>query len=215
LPEPFVGIHKEEFDPLLATIRRASVVAVLVTLAPAAAFAQVRQMGVEVPSAQKLAPPAGARESVINWYGELQSISGHMQRVHDRALQDPALRQSRDRLMNLVQQSMDRTDPELPRLYARVSQIDADMGQARARNDGPRFQALEMEKAQIQARFMRVRGSVLRQPEIAQQARAYEELLRRRMIQIEPLTENLLTRSRELQRLLEDALTAERQREER
>jgi hypothetical protein len=66
-----------------------------------------------------------------------------------------------------------------------------------------------MEKAQIQARSMRVRGSVLRQPDIAQQARAYEEQLRRRMIQIEPLTENLLDRSRELQRLLQSALGAE------
>jgi hypothetical protein len=188
--------------------------AVLITLAPLAATAQVRQMGVEVPSTRGLAPPSGARESVINWYGELQSISGHMQRVHDRALQDPALRQARDRLMNAIQQGMDRADPELPRLYARVGQLDTEMNQARARNDAARFQALEMEKAQIQARFMRVRGSVLRQPEIAQQARAYEEQLRRRMIQIEPLTENLLNRSRELQRLLQDALSAQQQRDD-
>lgn len=197
---------------MLATIRRASALAVLVTLAPLAAAAQVRPMGVELPTSRKLAPPEEARESVINWYGELQSISEHMQRVHERALQDPALRQSRDRLMNAIQQAMDRADPELPRLYARVGQLDTEMGQARARNDAPRFQALEMEKAQIQARFMRVRGSVLRQPEIAQQARAYEEQLRRRMIQIEPLTENLLDRSRALQRLLQDALSAQQQR---
>ncbi|HEX6040463.1 hypothetical protein, partial [Longimicrobium sp.] len=168
----------------------------------------------EVPSTRGLAPPSGARESVINWYGELQSISGHMQRVHDRALQDPVLRQARDRLMNAIQQGMDRADPELPRLYARVGQLDTEMNQARARNDAARFQALEMEKAQIQARFMRVRGSVLRQPDIAQQARAYEEQLRRRMIQIEPLTENLLNRSRELQRLLQDALSAQQQRDD-
>lgn len=199
---------------MVATIRRASMLAVLITLVPLAAAAQVRQMDVEVPSTRGLAPPAGARESVINWYGELQSISGHMQRVHDRALQDPALRQSRDRLMALIQAAMDRTDPELPRLYARVSQIDTEMNQARARNDAPRFQALEMEKAQIQARFMRVRGSVLRQPDVAQQARAYEESLRRRMIQIEPLTENLLTRSGELQRLLQDALRNQQQRDD-
>lgn len=199
---------------MVATIRRASVLAVLIVLAPLAAAAQVRPMGAEVPTARKLAPPAGASESVINWYGELQGISDHMRHVHDRALQDPALRQSRDRLMNVIQQAMDRTDPELPRLYARVSQLEAEMNQARARNDAARFQSLEMEKAQIQARFMRVRGSVLRQPEIAQQARAYEDLLRRRMIQIEPLTDNLLNRSRELQRLLGEALSAQQQDDE-
>lgn len=199
---------------MVATIRRASALAVFVMLTPLAAAAQVRPMATEVPSARGLAPPAGARESVINWYGELQSISGHMQRVHDRALQDPALRQARDRLMSVIQGAMDRADPELPRLYTRVGQIQVEMDAARARNDPARFQALEMEQAQIQARFMRVRGTVLRQPDIAQQVRAYEEQLRRRMIQIEPLTDNLLSRSRELQRLLQQALSAQQQRRE-
>jgi hypothetical protein len=198
---------------LVATIRRASALAVFVTLTPLAAAAQVRPMATEVPSSRSLAPAPTARESVINWYGELQSISGHLQRVHDRALQDPALRQARDRLMAGIQQAMDRADPELPRLYTRVGQIQQEMDAARTRNDPARFQALEMEQAQIQARFMRVRGTVLRQPEIARQARAYEEQLRRRMIQIEPLTENLLSRSTELQRLLQAALSAEQQRD--
>jgi hypothetical protein len=66
---------------------------------------------------------------------------------------------------------------------------------------------LERELAQIQARFMRVRATVLRQPDIARQAHAYEEQLRQRMIAIEPLTENLLSRSGDLQRLLQSALS--------
>lgn len=199
----------------MATFRRASALAAFVALTPLAAAAQVQQrpMATEVPSTRGLAPGPNARESVINWYGELQSISGHMQRVHDRALQDPVLRGARDRLMAGIQQAMDRADPELPRLYARVGQLQTEMDAARARGDGARFQALEMETAQIQARFMRVRGTVLRQPDIARQARAYEEQLRRRMIQIEPLTENLLARSTELQRLLQQALSAQQQRE--
>jgi gas vesicle protein len=192
---------------LLATIRRASALAVFVTLAPLAAAAQTRPMSAEVPGTRSLAPGAAStRESVINWYGELQSISRHLQGVHDRALQDPALRQARDRLMSTIQQAMDRSDPELPRLAQRVEQIQEEMAAARQRNDAARFQALEHEQAQIQARFMRVRGTVLRQPDIARQARAYEEQLRLRMIQIEPLTENLLARSAEVQRLLQQAL---------
>ena len=163
---------------------------------------------------RKLAPGAGARESVINWYGELQSISAHMQRVHDRALTDPALRGARDRLMRVIQDAMDRADPELPRLFTRMGQVQGEMDAARSRNDGARFQALEMEQAQIQARFMRVRSTVLRNADIARQARGYEELLRQRMISIEPLTENLLSRSGELQRLLQSALSPAPRREE-
>lgn len=191
---------------MVALIRRASALAVCITLAPLAAAAQVRPMTAEVPETRSLEPRPGASASVINWYGELQSLSGHLQRVHDRALQDPALRQARDRLMVAVQHAMDAADPELPRLAQRVSQIQEEMGQAQRGGDAPRFQALEQERARIQARFMRVRATVLRQPEITRQSREYEEHLRARMIQIEPLTENLLARSRELQRLLQEAL---------
>jgi hypothetical protein len=194
--------------PLAAFIRRASALAVFAIFAPLAAAAQARPMSAEVPGTRSLAPGAAStRESVISWYGELQSLSAHLQRVHDRALQDPALRQGRDRLMAAIQEAMDRVDPELPRLAPRVGQLQAEMDAARGRGDEARFQALEHEKAQLQARFMRVRGTVLRQPDIARQARAYEEQLRLRMIQLEPLTENLLARSAEVQRLLQQALS--------
>jgi hypothetical protein len=191
---------------LVALIRRASALAVCITLAPLAAAAQVRPMTAEVPETRSLAPRAGADASVINWYGELQSLSAHLQQVHARALEDPALRQARDRLMAAVQRAMDAADTELPRLAQRVTQIQEEMVQARQGGDLARFQALEQERARIQARFMRVRATVLRQPEIARQSRQYEEQLRAKMIQIQPLTENLLARSRELQRLLQEAL---------
>ena len=47
-------------------------------------------MATEVPGALAGAQPGQARESVITWYGELQSISTHLQRVHDRALRTPS-----------------------------------------------------------------------------------------------------------------------------
>ena len=192
------------------SIRRALVLAAAVTVLPLGAQAQVRSrpMNAEVPGTRSMKPEAaGERESVINWYGELQSISSHLQRVHDRALQDRGLAQAREQLMLAVQRAMDSTDPELPRLAARVDRMPAEVTAARRRGDSDRLAALERELAQIQARFMRVRGAVLRQPEIQRQARAYEERLRQRMIAIEPLTENLLSRSDELQRLLQSALS--------
>lgn len=192
---------------MVASLRRASALAVFIVLVPCMAAAQVRPTATEVPAPRALAPEAGARESVINWYGELQNISAHMQRVHDRALVDAGLRQERERVMRVIQDAMDRADPELPRLFTRMGQIQGEMEAARGRSDAARFQALEREQAQIQARFMRVRSTVLRQPDIARQAQAYEEQLRQRMIQIEPLTENLLSRSSALQRLLQQALS--------
>lgn len=198
---------------MVLSIRRASALAVCIMLAPVAAAAQVRPMATEVPATRSMAPRPGASESVINWYGELQSLSAHLQRVHDQALRDAALRRTRDQLMVLVQTAMDAADPELPRLAQRVGQLQGEMESARQGGDLPRFQALEQERARIQARFMRVRASVLRQPEIARQTREYEDTLRARMIQIDPLTENLLTRSRELQRLLQESLSGRQPRQ--
>jgi hypothetical protein len=192
---------------LAGSIRRALALAALVTALPLTAAAQARPMIAEVPGTRNMKPEAGARESVINWYGELQSISTHLQRVHDRALQDRSLSQARDQLMQTVQRAMDAADPELARLAARVERMPAEVAAARQRGDADRLALLERELAQIQARFMRVRAAVLRQPEIARQSRAYEERLRQRMIAIEPLTENLLSRSGDLQRLLQSALS--------
>jgi hypothetical protein len=195
---------------LLGSIRWAVALAVAAATLPPAAAAQVQQrpMATEVPGTRSMAPPrAGARAEVINWYGELQSISVHLRRVHDGALQrDPALRRERERLMQAVLRAMDAADPELPRLAQRAEAIPAEMQAARRRGDVSRMQSLERENAQIQARFMRVRTAVLNHPAIARQAHAYEEMLLRRMVQIEPLTENLLSRSTELQRLLQSAL---------
>lgn len=201
-------MHRE-FFALAGSIRRAAALAAVVSIVPLAAAAQVRPMATEVPRSRAAAP--AARESVSSWYGELQGISGHLQRVHDRALQDPALAQARDQLTTAVRRAMDAADPELPRLAARVQRMPADIAAARQRGDNDRIPELERELAQIQARFMRVRADVLRQPDIARQAHAYEERLRRRMIQLEPLTENLLARSGELQRLIQSALPAQQE----
>jgi hypothetical protein len=193
---------------LAGSIRRAVALAAVVTAVPLTAAAQVRPMATEVPGSRKIeAPGAGARESVINWYGELQSISSHLRRVHERALQDPSLAQARDQLMGAVQRAMEAADPDLPRLAARVERMPGEVTDARRRGDAERLVVLERELAQIQARVIRVRSAVLRQPDIARQAHAYEERLRQRMIQIEPLTENLLSRSDALQHLLQSALS--------
>jgi hypothetical protein len=200
-------MHRE-FFALAGSIRRAAALAAVVSILPLTAAAQVRPQ----PAATQ-APPsrsAAPRESVSTWYGELQGLSNHLQRVHDQALRDPSLAQAREQLTTAIQRAMDAADPELPRLAARVQRMPAEISAARRRGDTDRIPELERELAQIQARFVRVRSDVLRQPAIARQAHAYEERLRLRMIQIEPLTEALLARTGELQRLIQDALPQRR-----
>ena len=148
----------------------------------------------------------GTRESVLEWYGELQRIGMRLQQVHDQALADGDLRGRRERLLRQVQQAMETTDPALPSLALRAEQIPGEMSQARQRGDVSRMGSLDRELAQILARFMNVQQQVQRQPGIARQIQEYEELLRRAMIRIEPLTDRLLARSTELQELLQQYL---------
>jgi uncharacterized protein YecE (DUF72 family) len=202
-------MHRE-FFALAGSIRRAAALVAVVSILPLTAAAQVRPrpMATQAPPSRTAAP--AERESVSNWYGELQGLSNHLRRVHDQALRDPGLAQAREQLTTAIQRAMDAADPELPRLAARVQRMPAEIAAARQRGDTDRIPALERELAQIQARFVRVRSDVLRQPAIARQAHAYEERLRQRMIQIEPLTEALLARTGELQRLIQDALPQRR-----
>jgi hypothetical protein len=191
---------------LVQHVPRAAIAACLALLSTPAG-AQVRPMSAEAPPpSSALAPRDGARESVIAWYGELQRIGAHLQWVHDRALQDPALRRARERLMEVVKDAMDRADPELAGLARRAAELPAEHEAATRRGDAARAQALHREMARIQARFMNAEAQVLRDPEIARQARAYEEMLRERLMAIEPLTDRLLERSGQLQRLLQGAL---------
>lgn len=169
-------------------------------------------MSSEAPAQPRSALPRSAGEMARGWYAELQRISARLQQVHDRALEDPELRARRTALMETIQQAMDRTDPELPRLASRAEQIPAEVQAARGRGDAPRLQGLDRELGMIQARFMNVEQAVLRQPAIAREVRAYEEQLRAEMVRVEPLTESLLARSSELQRLLQAAVSPQQRR---
>ena len=189
--------------------RRAALVAACVMLLPAGAAAQqVRPMSAD--RARVEAPSASASALVRGWYAELQRLSRHLQDVHDRALEDAELRAARDSLMRALQGTMDRMDPALQRLAQRAERIPAEMESARARGDAPRFRALDQELAQITARFLNAEAAALRQPAVARQAREYEEMLGRRMMELEPMAESLLARSAELQRLLQAALGQQR-----
>lgn len=176
------------------------------------AGAQVRPMSAEVPSSARPSMPSAAA-ALRGWYGELQRISAHMQQVHGRALRNPTLLRERAELMDAIRRAMDTADPALQSLASRGRRISGDAEQARARGDGARLRELEREAALIQARIMNVEQYVRRQPAIARQVQAYENLLHGEMIRIEPLTESLLARASELQRLLQSTLSQQQRRD--
>jgi hypothetical protein len=138
---------------------------------------------------------------------ELQSITARLQAAHNRAMQDVTMRNTQLALARDLKAAMEQLDPELPSLAERVRRMEEEARAAQERGDVSRVQTLTREFAQIRQRFMRAQTQAMRSPELAQRARAFDDQLHRRMIAAEPMTDQLLARSRELQERLRGAVT--------
>ena len=197
---------------MIHRVPRAVALALAALALPAALAAQARPMSAGVPGAanglRAPAPAAGANAELRSLYAELQQISARLQSAHGRAMEDAGLRQTQDALMRDVKAAMQRTDPGLETLLQRVQAMEGEANAAQQRRDANRLQALNREFATIQQRFMRVQTTVMRQPGLAQRARTFEERLHARMVQVEPETDRLIERGKQIQERLMQAARA-------
>ncbi len=189
--------------------RRAGVLALTLAGLPVALSAQAR------PTATRVAAPAASaatpsREQARAQMAELRTIAARLQGIHARAMRTGDLTTTQATLMRDIKAAMERQDPELPRLATRVKAMETEARTAEARNDVARKQALAREFATIQSRFMRAQQTVMRQPDIARRARAFDDRLHRQMVAADPQTDQLLARSRQLQARLQGAQRSSR-----
>jgi hypothetical protein len=141
--------------------------------------------------------------------GELQQIQARLQAAHNRVMQDAQLRGAQESLMQDVKAAMQRADPGLDALVGQVERMRNLAARAAQRNDRAQLQQLNAELVPIQQRFMAAQQQAMQQPAIRQRAAALEQRLHARMLQVEPETDRLLARGRELQgRLLQVAQAA-------
>lgn len=173
--------------------RTAALAAVL--LVPAALPAQAaRPVG-----ARSASPSAVTEATARQWITELQQIQARLQAVHNRVMQDPQLRNEQETLMRDVKAAMQRLDPGLDALAARVEGMQAEAASAVQRGDRVRLQQLNEQLIPIQQRFTRAQLQVMQQPGIRQRAAALEQKLHARMLAVDPETDRLINRGRELQ----------------
>ncbi|HET7233831.1 MAG TPA: hypothetical protein VFJ16_27720 [Longimicrobium sp.] len=162
-------------------------------LIPAALAAQAPR-----PVNARATVPAAA-ESPREMMGELQRIQARLQAVHNRVMQDAALRRAQEAFMRDVKAAMLRVDPGLDALATRVQGMQQQAIAAQQRGDARALQQLNAELAPIQQRFMRAQQQVLQQPALAQRARVIETQLHQRMLAVEPETDRMLARGKALQ----------------
>lgn len=161
---------------------------------PAVLGAQARTV-----NARAAAPAASSNASAREMMAEMQRIQARLQVVHNQVMQDPAMRSSQEAFMRDVKAAMLRVDPGLDALARRVEGMQQQVVAAQQRRDARAIQQLSTELAPIQQRFMRAQEQVMRQPAIATRARQIEAQLHTRMLRVEPETDRLLARGKELQ----------------
>lgn len=169
---------------------------------PAALVAQARtpSLGTARPvNARATVPAASSDASAREMMAEMQRIQARLQAVHNQVMQDPALRTTQEAFMRDVKAAMLRVDPGLDALARRVEGMQQQVVAAQQRRDTRALQQLSTELAPIQQRFLRAQEQVMRQPAIATRARQIEAQLHTRMLRVEPETDHLLERGKQLQ----------------
>ncbi|HEV2148828.1 MAG TPA: hypothetical protein VGR37_15595 [Longimicrobiaceae bacterium] len=193
---------------------RAAAVALAVTALPTALLAQQRQPTPQRAAAPRASAPAPAltpaQREMQGWYAELMQIGGRLQAAQVKALQDPQLRAAQEQLGKDFKAAIERADPGLAGLEARAQAMEAQAQQAQQAGDEAKLMQLTQQAQQIQARLMNAQQRALRDnPALATRAKAFEEQLRRRMVQVEPQTMALVERGQALQSKLEAAVRAQ------
>lgn len=145
-----------------------------------------------------LAPGGAPSAAVRGWMAELQQISGRVQAAHSQAMQDAALRASQEALFREMKAEMERADPGLGPLAARMEEMEAEARRARQSGDRARLETLTREARQIQMRFLGVQTRVVQKPALAAKMRRFEVQLHQKMLQVEPQLDGLLQRSKQL-----------------
>jgi hypothetical protein len=164
-------------------------------LIPATLGAQAGPRAVNARAAVPQMGPANAGEMMA----ELQRIQARLQQVHNQVMQDAALRSSQEAFMRDVKAAMLRADPGLDALATRVQGMQQQAAAAQQRRDVRTLQQLNADLAPIQQRFMRAQQQVMQQPSFAARAHQIENQLHQRMLGVEPQTDQLLERGRNLQ----------------
>lgn len=190
---------------------RAALLAALVASAPAALHAQQRPSAPPSrPAAQKPAPAAAQQPAadVQAWITELQGIDQRLQGVQMKALQDPALDSVRQSLGAQIEAAVIKADPSLTGLPGQVSALQSKLQQAQQSGDQAAFQQLVSQAQALEARFLKAREKALSEPDLAARAQRFQNDLEKKMVALDPEVPKLISRGKELQAKVEQALAS-------
>lgn len=183
------------------TLRVAALLAAALGTLPGAAHAQQRA---------NAAAARAAAADVQAWFAELEQLHDRLAAIQARALADPQVGAAQVALGNSIKAAITRVDPAVTRGLARMEALDSLALRAEERGDEARLRQLSTEAQQLQRAFVAAQERVLAQPEIAAQVEAFQQRLQRKMLEVEPGAEQIMTRFRELEARLAAEASASR-----
>lgn len=134
---------------------------------------------------------------------ELRQIQQQLAEIERRVITEtPELRERGRQLEARVIAAMTEADPETPTHLARLEAMPAEVQAAEERNDRSRLEELAGEARGIRERLDRAQAAALAREEVASEVSSYQAEVLRKMVEVEPRTEQLLARARELMETL-------------
>lgn len=189
-------------------IKRAFLASAIAFVLPAAATAQAPGAGHDHAAGSAHAHEGIDREEVGVWMTELQQVHEQLEGLQQQALQDPAINAAQEELGEEIRVAMAEADPTLDEQLARMATLESEATTAQQTGDVQTLQTLMGEAQQIQQRFISVQQQVLGQPQIAGKVANFQTQLESKMLELDPEAEALITRFRELETKLNEAMGA-------
>lgn len=175
-------------------VRQALLLGFGLALAPGAVSAQQAQAGV----------PA----EVQGWITEIQQLHTRLEALQTKALADPQITAEQQTLGLSIKAAMGKIDPSLEQSLDRMKQLETQAAEAEKGGDQAKLQQLGQEAQQIERRFMTAQQKALEQPDLAARVLEFQEKLHKKMLQVDPEAQKLITRFQELETKLAAAMRA-------
>jgi len=135
---------------------------------------------------------------------ELQQIQQQLAAIERRAVtESPALQERHRELERRVIAAMTEADPETPSHLARLEAMPEEVAAAEQQNDEARLQELAGEAHGIREKLNRAQEAAFEKDDVASAVATYQNEVLQRMVEVDPQTEQLLARARDLIRTLQ------------
>lgn len=146
--------------------------------------------------------PPEAQEMIT----ELQQIQATLQPIHQEAMQHPEIQAAQQELGAEIQSAMVEVDPETPERMARLQALMQEGQAAQQEEDRAKLNEIAAEAQVIEQQLQAAEAAAIQKPEIAPKVEAFQEDLLEKMVEINPETETLIERARELDARLSAAM---------